>query len=136
MGYSVDIVAPAVKMFGFLGVILGCLLAASLYLKRRRGSFSGSGRTKNLMRIVQRCPVGVKKSIIAIEIPGAVLLVGVGADRMSLLARLEGDDADLSGLGQPDGFGTAPPFAAQLKRTIAAFRGDGNTGVEKRGRAE
>jgi flagellar biogenesis protein FliO len=128
-------VVAAVKMFGFLGVILGCLVAASLYLKQRRGAAMGPGGVKSLMRVVQRCQVGVKKSIVAVEVPGAVLLVGVSADSMSLLARLEGDAMSLSPL-QASGDGAVNlPFAAQLKRTVMGFRGGGETAADRPGRS-
>jgi flagellar biogenesis protein FliO len=136
MEYSVDVVTAAVKMFGFLGLILGCLIAASLYMKRRSNLVPGSSHRKNLMRVVQRCPVGVKKSIIALEVPGAILLVGVGAEGMNLLARLEGEDADLGNLEKTGGSGYGTPFADQLKRTISVFRGARNPGLENRGGAE
>lgn len=130
MGYPVDMVSAAIKMFGFLGVILGCLVVVSIMLKRRREGGARPGGARNLMRVVQRCQVGVKKSIIALEVPGAVLLVGVGADGMSLLARLEGEAADLSLSQSSEDDSVVVPFAEQLKRTVMAFRRNENVSGE------
>lgn len=130
MGYPVDMVSAAIKMFGFLGAILGCLVVVSIVLKKHRQGGAGPGGGGNLMRVVQRCQVGVKKSIVALEVQGAVLLVGVGVDGVNLLARLEGNAANLS-LPQSTGEQTiAVPFADQLKRTVAAFRRNENASVD------
>lgn len=126
MGYPVDMVSAAIKMFGFLGVILGCLVVISIMLKRRREGGARPGGGINLIRVVQRCQVGVKKSVVALEVRGAVLLVGVGAEGVNLLARLEGEAADLS-LRQSSGdYSAVVPFADQLKRTVMAFRRNEN----------
>lgn len=130
MGYPVDMVSAAIKMFGFLGAILGCLVVVSIVLKRQRQGGAGLGGGGNLMRVVQRCQVGVKKSIVALEVPGAVLLVGVGADGVNLLARLEGGAANLS---LPEATGEQAvviPFADQLKRTVMAFRKNEKASVD------
>lgn len=130
MGYPVDMVTAAIKMFGFLGVILGCLVVVSIMLKRRREGGVRPGGAGNLMRVVQRCQVGVKKSIVALEVPGAVLLVGVGADGVNLLARLEGEAADLSLSQSSEDYSVVVPFADQLKRTVMAFRRNENVSGE------
>ena len=130
MGYPVDMVSAAIKMFGFLGAILGCLVVVSIVLKRHRQGGAGPGGGRNLMRVVQRCQVGVKKSVVALEVQGAVLLVGVGADGVNLLARLEGDAASLSLLQSTGDQAVVVPFAEQLKRTVMAFRRNENGSVD------
>ncbi|MCP4579112.1 MAG: flagellar biosynthetic protein FliO [Deltaproteobacteria bacterium] len=95
MNYQPDLISTAVKMFAALAVLLVFLISA-LYVSKRvlgRGVPRYSG---GMIRILSSIHVGVKKTITMVEVPGAVLVLGVTNDHIRLLTKIE----DESLLGQ------------------------------------
>jgi flagellar biogenesis protein FliO len=42
--------------------------------------------------VLEHTPIGIKKSVTLVKIPGAVLVLGVTNDRITLLDRMDGQD--------------------------------------------
>lgn len=88
MNYEPDLISTAVKMFAALAVLL-ILLVLALYVSKRllgRGAPRYSG---GMIRILSSIHVGVKKTITMVEVPGAVLVLGVTNDHIRLLTKIE-----------------------------------------------
>ena len=109
-----DMTATAVTLLGALAVLLGGLWAV-LYGVRRltaRGGLAAQGRT---LRVLGSTYVGVKKTVTLVEVPGAVLVLGVTPERISLLKSIE--DKDLIGqMTGSDRGGGGASFTDHLKR--------------------
>ena len=88
MNYQPDLMTTAVKMFAALAILLVCLLAALYISKRffRKGAPRYSG---GMMRVVSSIHVGVKKTVTMVQVPGAVLILGVSNDHIRLLTKIE-----------------------------------------------
>ena len=86
---SPDIFAAAAKLIGVLVLIVGGLLAFNVYSRRFLKGGLGSG-TK-AVQVLESTPVGLKKAVTLVKVPGAVLVVGITNDRISLLDRLSED---------------------------------------------
>ena len=104
---SPELTAAAFKMIGVLVLIIGGLLAFNRYSKRfLKGGMGGGGRKH--LQILESTPIGLKKSITLIKVPGAVLVLGVTHDRITLLNRIDGheyeDLADSQELSRPSSF--------------------------------
>ena len=104
---SPELAAAAFKMIGVLVLIIGGLLAFNRYSKRiLKGGMGGGGRKR--LQILESTPIGLKKSITLIKVPGAVLVLGVTHDRITLLDRMDGHDyddlADAQELPRPSSF--------------------------------
>jgi len=90
---SPELTAAALKMIGVLVLMIGGLLAFNRYSKRfLKGGLNMGGRR---LQVLESLPIGLKKSVALVKVPGAVLVLGVTNDRITLLDRMDGgDDAD------------------------------------------
>jgi flagellar biogenesis protein FliO len=92
MSAAPDLTTAAIKMVGSLGVVL--LIVWALYrIAKGKLPINAMGGKAKLIQIVDSQYVGVKKSIALVQIPGSILVVGVGADNVNLLTRI--DDPDI-----------------------------------------
>lgn len=90
MNYQPDMISTIIKMVGALVVLLGGLWIVSGYLKKltkTNGLKSGGKKIK----VIENCYVGVKKTISLVEVPGAVLVLGIAGDNITMLTKLEDD---------------------------------------------
>jgi len=87
MNLSQDLLAASLKMILSLGLVLALLFAMVVLLKRFLKRDSAFQRDK-LIRVVSNQFVGVKKSVSLVEIPGAILVLGITNDRITLLSEI------------------------------------------------
>jgi flagellar protein FliO/FliZ len=87
-----NIFDAALKMLGILIVLLGGLYAC-LRLMKRLLNTGFTGKSDQLIRVLNVRSVGIKKQIALVEVPGAVLVIGMTGDRMQLLDKIV--DADI-----------------------------------------
>lgn len=87
-----NIFYTALKMVGILIFLLGGLYA-SLRLMKRLFHAGFTGKPGQLIRVLNVRSVGIKKQIALVEVPGAVLVIGMAGDRMQLLDKIV--DADI-----------------------------------------
>ncbi len=91
MNYTPDLFSTAMKMLSALGIVLGGMFIVFYFMKRYlKRDITGSKET--LIRVLASSYVGIKKNISLIEIPGAILVVGITNDRISLLSKIEDDE--------------------------------------------
>ena len=75
-----------------LALVVG-VLAASLYgLRMVQGRWGGRPGALPV-RVLSRAFIGQKSSIAVVEVAGQVLVLGIGQGSVSLLARLDGEEA-------------------------------------------
>jgi flagellar biogenesis protein FliO len=87
-----NIFYTALKMLGILMVLLGGLYVCLHFVKRLLHS-GFTGKPDQLIRVRSIRSIGIKKQIALVEIPGAVLVIGMTGDRMQLLDKIV--DADI-----------------------------------------
>lgn len=91
MNYAPDLFSTAMKMLSALGIVLGGMFIVFYFMKRfLKRDISGSKET--LIKVLASSYVGMKKNISLIEIPGAVLVVGITNDNISLLSKIEDEE--------------------------------------------
>ncbi len=88
MSYQPDLLTTAFKLFGALGFLVA-LLIAGLYVSRRYFGKGGTRYSGEMIRILSSIHVGVKKSVTMVEVPGAILVLGVTHDHIRLLDKIE-----------------------------------------------
>jgi len=92
MSYSPDLIGTALKMIASLGIVLGGMFVIFYFFKRiMNKNISGTGG-KKLVNIISNTYIGVKKSISLVEVPGALLVLGITNDNISLLAKIEDNE--------------------------------------------
>lgn len=108
-----DFTSSALNMLAALIIVLIGLGVIFILAKRflHRGI---AGQSDQAVRVLASHYVGVKKNISLVEVPGAVLVVGITNDRMSLLDKIE-DPVLLDQIRSRDD-GEAIGFSAQLTR--------------------
>ena len=116
---SPELMTAVFKMIAVLLVIIGGLLALTKYAKRFvKGGLGGGGGKR--LQMLESMPIGLKKSVALIKVPGAVLVLGVTSDRISLLDRMEGDD--YAGLADAKEQAPFASFQDQLRKVTGAWQ--------------
>ena len=114
MSYQPDLWATALRLGLSLGLVV-LLCWGALVLSRRYLHRTPAGGGRDLLQVLGHQYLGVKRTLTLVRIPGAVLVLGVTAERIQLLSRI--DDPEL--LAQIDAEGTAAApnrFADHLAR--------------------
>lgn len=86
-----DIIPTAMKMLTALGVVLGGMLLVYYFAKRILKRQVGNSKGK-MIRVLESSFIGVKKNISLVEIPGAILVLGITNDNISLLSKIENQE--------------------------------------------
>lgn len=124
MSAAPDLTTAAFKMVGSLGVVL--FIVWALYrVAKTKLPISPMGGKANFIQLIDNQYVGVKKSIALVQIPGSVLVVGVGSDNVNLLAQI--DDPELvNTITATPKKNRALNFKDQLHRLTKARQHDGS----------
>ena len=123
MNYTPDLFTTAMKMLSALGIVLGGMFVLFYFMKRylKRDTI---GSTEKLIKVLASSYIGIKKSIALVEVPGAVLVVGITHDNISLLSKIEDKDTleqfKVTGVDQ-----TPTAFSDQLQKLSSRFKGRG-----------
>ena len=121
MTYNPDLISTSLKMLTVLVIIVGGLLIVFYYAKRKTGSQIMGSKGK-LIRVLGNTYIGVKKQITLVEIPGAILVLGLSTDNISLLARID-DEGILEDLKTHEVYRTLPSFSDQLQKISSRLKG-------------
>ena len=91
-----DPISTALQMLTALAVVVGALLVAFYVMKRFLKRDAGVAGNP-LIRVIANQYIGIKKNIALVEVPGAVLVLGISNDRINLLTKIE-DQTVLDGI--------------------------------------
>jgi len=115
-----ELVTAAMKMIGVLVLIVGGLLAFNAYSKRFFRNGLGAAGHK-AVRVIENTPLGLKKSIALVKVPGAVLVLGVTHDRISLLNCI--DETTFADSTETLPTEPGPSFKEHLRRLSGGLQG-------------
>ena len=119
MNTSPDMLATAFKMLAALALVLGGM-GIFFYFTKRVMRKDGRGSGGQMIRVLASQYIGLKKSISIVEIPGAILVVGVTADTIRLLTKID-DKTILDQIhDQRAGYPT-PSFSEHLNKITRRF---------------
>jgi flagellar biogenesis protein FliO len=88
MNAAPELIPSALKMIAALAAVLGGLFVL-VHLARRYLQRSIGPAKSRLVRVVAAQPIGLKKTVTLVEVPGCVLVLGVSGDRIQMLTRLD-----------------------------------------------
>ena len=123
-GWLNDVSAEGSSIGGFEGytrvistlLIVVALIIGTVYiLKKKYGVQAKIGRNKKLIQIIDHTPMGVKKSVFLIKIPGKHLLLGVTNDKIELITDVANEDMDDGN----DGSVNKKEFLNLIKKSIS-----------------
>lgn len=115
-----DFIATAIKMFSALLLVLGIFMG-SFYLLRRVVKRDVGTRGRNVIRIIDRSYIGVKKSVTLVDVAGKVLVLGVTDNQISLLTQIEDPDR-IEQLKGSKVTGASGSFSNHLSRLLTKTR--------------
>lgn len=118
MNATPDLTMTALKMISALGIVLGGMFIV-FYFSKRFMNRNSSGSSQKLINVLASQYVGVKKSISLVEVPGAVLVLGISNDAIRLLTKIE-DPETIEKFRQPETDHTAS-FSDHLNRITSRF---------------
>lgn len=87
MNYSPDAAAATIKMIIALGFVLAMVWGLYKIAKKKMPMLGNAGKGQLIQVIENRC-IGVKKNIALVRVPGSVLVLGIGAEKVSLLSQI------------------------------------------------
>lgn len=114
MNYAPDLTSAAIKMVLSLGVVLFIVWGLYRLAKTRLPIHSMGGKQK-FIQVIESQYVGVKKSVAMVQVPGSVLVLGIGSDNVSLLTQIN-DPAVLNDIKTASGRQRSLSFKDQLQR--------------------
>ncbi|RJQ84841.1 MAG: flagellar biosynthetic protein FliO [Desulfobacteraceae bacterium] len=119
MNHAPDLIAATIKMVLSLAVVLGLLWMLTRWIRRAQPGGAAAGRGR-LIKVLGSHYLGMKKSIALVKVPGTILVLGIGSDRVNLLTRID-DPAVIAGIetGQEGDSGVG--FRDQLQRMMRPF---------------
>ena len=136
MNPSPDLLLTAVKMLLALGATIGVLLLAFKFTRGMIGERSGRAG-QGMVKVLSSTYIGVKKSISLVEVPGAVLVLGISGEGISLLSTID-DPETLNAIRHPahgDSAGRITPFARMnvkryVRHMFTPLQGRGSAGKD------
>jgi flagellar protein FliO/FliZ len=120
---ATPLISDGLKMIGILVLIVGGLIFLNHYVRRQM--HAGGGRSGGRrINILENTHLGLKKSIALVQIPGAVLVLGVTADRITLLDRIDDADSAVGERSTPTAPAPEGSFKHHLRRLTSTFGGE------------
>jgi len=113
MNAAPELIPSALKMIAALAAVLGGLFVMVHFARRYLRQMGGTPQER-LVRVVASQPIGLKKAVTLVEVPGCVLALGISGDRIQLLTRIDDPQAlsRMRDLESP----AAPSFCDHLTR--------------------
>ncbi len=115
------LIADSLKMITVLVGIVAGLVFLNYYIRRQL--HAGKGRVGRRISVLENAHLGVKKSIAMVQVPGAVLVLGITADRITLLERINDPDGTQGAASTNAVTAPAKGFKDHLRQLTSAFSG-------------
>jgi len=119
MNAAPDMFATGLKMMAALALVLGGLGVFFYFARRMLRKDIGSAEGK-MIRVLASQYIGLKKNISLVEIPGAILVVGITGDTIRLLTKIE-DKTILDQIHDRGSGRITPSFTDQFNKITRRF---------------
>ncbi len=124
MNYEPNMVSALLKMALVLVIVVGGLVGLLIYIRTKMKTPGPGGRSR-LIKVLATHYLGVKKCVSLVEVPGAVLVLGITNDRIQLLHKIE-DPEILDQLTRSNSEPGAPmSFSDHLRKWTSNLPGGG-----------
>ena len=119
MNATPDMLSTTLKMLAALALVLAGLGVFFYFSKRVLQKNMGASGGK-MIRVLASQYIGLKKNIALVEIPGAILVVGITGDAIRLLTKID-DPTILGNIQDPTGERIPPSFSDHLTKLPRRF---------------
>lgn len=79
------------KTISTLIIVIALILVTVYVIKKKYGVSTNLGRSKRMIQVVDHTPMGVKKSLYLVKVPGKHLILGVTNDNIGLITEIENE---------------------------------------------
>jgi flagellar biosynthetic protein FliO len=83
------------KTVSTLLIVMALIVSTVYVIKKKYGVGTNFGRSRKLIQIVDHTPMGVKKSLFLVKVPGKYLILGVTNDNIGLITEIASEDIDV-----------------------------------------
>ena len=80
------------RVISTLLVVIALIITTVYVLKKKYGVRANIGGKRRLIQVVDHTPMGVKKSVTLVKVPGKHLLLGLTNDRIELITEIANED--------------------------------------------
>jgi len=102
------------RLISTLLVVVALIIGTVFILKKKYGVQANIGRNKKFIQIIDHAPMGVKKSVFLVKVPGKHILLGVTNDKIELITEVANEDMDEGN----DGSVNKKEFLNLIKKSI------------------
>jgi flagellar protein FliO/FliZ len=88
MNYSPEMTTATLKMVFSLALVLAIVWGLYRLARRNLPGAQGGSRGK-MIQVLASHYLGVKKSIVVVQVPGSILVLGIGTEQVNLLSRID-----------------------------------------------
>jgi flagellar biogenesis protein FliO len=124
MNATPDMLATTLKMLAALALVLAGLGVFFYFSKRVLRKDIGAPGGK-MIRVLASQYIGLKKNIALVEVPGAILVVGIAGDTIRLLTQID-DPTILDQIHEPANERITPTFSDHLNKITRRFTASKN----------
>ena len=119
MNATPDMLSTALKMLAALGLVLGGLGVFFFFAKKVMHKNIGGNQDK-LIHVLANQYLGMKKNISAVQVPGAILIIGISGDSIRLLTEIK-DKEILDQFKKQASGNMSPSFSDHLNKITSRF---------------
>ena len=119
MNATPDMLSTALKMLAALGLVLGGLGVFFFFAKKVMHKNIGGNQDK-LIHVLASQYLGMKKNISAVQVPGAILIIGITGDSIRLLTEIK-DKEILDQYKKQASGNMSPSFSDHLNKITSRF---------------
>ena len=119
MNATPDMMATTLKMVAALALVLA-VLGVFFYISKRVMRKDAGTAGGKMIRVLASQYIGMKKNISLVQVPGAILVVGIAGDSIRLLTRID-DPEVLERFHDPQNEHTIPSFSDHLNKLTRRF---------------
>lgn len=119
MNATPDMLSTALKMLAALGLVLGGLGVFFFFAKKVMHKNIGGNQDK-LIHVMASQYLGMKKNISAVQVPGAILIIGIAGDSIRLLTEIK-DKEILDQYKKQASGNMSPSFSDHLNKITSRF---------------
>ncbi len=80
------------RVVGTLLLVVALIIGTVFILKKKYGVQANIGKNKKLIQIIDHAPMGVKKTVFLVKVPGKHLLLGVTNDKIGLITEIANEE--------------------------------------------
>ena len=110
------------KTISTLLIVIALIVSTVYVIKKKYGVNANFGRSRKLIQIVDHTPMGVKKSLFLVKVPGKHLILGVTNDNIGLITEIASEEIDVgrssSSVGSDDSV-NKKEFLDIIKKSIS-----------------